>query len=109
MNAPERQNAILDVLCRERQEALKNLAERFCVCRNTIQRDIEVLSCTCPIKTVRGKYGGGVYMEKWYQPHRNCLSNEQMALLRRLLADLTGKDKQILQSVLSQFGPGSLL
>lgn len=109
MNAAERQSAILDVLCRERKETLKNLAERFCVCRNTIQRDIEVLSCTYPIKTVRGKYGGGIYLENWYQPDRKYLSTEQVSLLHRLLVTLTGRDRQVMQSILTQFGSGSLL
>ncbi len=105
----ERQNAILGVLCQKRHETLDCLSETFGVSRSTIRRDVETLSCSYPVKTVRGKYGGGVYLESWFQPNRKCLSTEQTALLRRLLATLAGKDRQLLQSILTQFGPGGSL
>ncbi len=109
MNISERQNAILEVLCQKRHETLDCLAETFGVSKSTIRRDVETLSCTYPIKTVRGKYGGGVYLESWFQPNRKRLSPEQTSLLNRLLAVLTGNDRQIMQSILTQFGPGGLL
>ncbi len=109
MNILERQNAILEVLCRKRHETLDRLAETFAVSKSTIRRDVEALSCTYPIKTVRGKYGGGVYLESWYQPNRRYLSTEQASLLYGLLDRLAGKDRQVMQSILTQFGSGGLL
>ena len=109
MNILERQNAILEVLCQKRHETLDCLAETFGVSKSTIRRDVETLSCTYPVKTVRGKYGGGVYLESWYQPNRKYLTAEQASLLHRLLDHLAGKDRQVMQSILTQFGSGGLL
>lgn len=109
MNISERQIAILEVLCQKRHETLDSLAETFDVSKSTIRRDVETLSCTYPVKTVRGKYGGGIYLESWYQPNRKYLSTEQVSLLHRLLEPLAGKDRQVMQSILTQFGPGGLL
>ncbi len=96
VSTSERQHAILEVLCQKRHETLDCLAETFGVSKSTIRRDVETLSCTYPVKTVRGKYGGGVYLENWYQPDRKCLSAEQTSLLHRLLATLAGKDRQVM-------------
>ena len=109
MNAAERQSAIFQILCRERHATLEHLASAFEVSRITIQRDITALSCTYPIKTVRGRRGGGIYLEDWYHPDRKILSSQQVTLLRRLLPTLSGSDQQIMQSILTEFGPGSLL
>lgn len=109
MNAAERQSAIFQILCRERHDTLEHLASIFEVSKITIQRDITALSCTYPIKTVRGRHGGGIYLEDWYHPGRKTLSNHQTELLRRLLPTLSGVDQQIMQSILTQFGPGGLL
>lgn len=109
MNAAERQDAIFQILCRERYATLEHLAIKFEVSRITIQRDITALSCTYPIKTVRGRYGGGVYLEGWYHPNRGSLTNQQRALLHKLLPTLSGTDQQIMQSILTQFGSGGRL
>jgi len=109
MNTMERQNAILEILCRDRHTTLGHLASTFHVSRITIQRDITALSCTYPIKTVRGQHGGGVYLEEWYHPNRKYLSHPQTALLHKLLPSLSGADQKIMQSILTQFGPGGLL
>lgn len=109
MNAAERQSAIFQILCRERHETLEHLASTFEVSRITIQRDITALSCTYPIKTVRGRHSGGVYLEDWYQPNRKILSSQQLTLLRKLLPTLSEPDQLTMQSILAQFGPDSLL
>ena len=57
MRPNERRAAILDALCIRRQDTIANLAEEFGVNEKTIRRDIEELSCSYPIETVRGRYG----------------------------------------------------
>ncbi len=109
MNISERQNAILEVLCQKRHETLDCLAETFGVSKRTIRRDVDTLSCTNPIKTVQGHHGGGIYVEDWFQLNRRSLSKQQVTLLQRLLPSLTGVDKQVMQSILTQFGSGGLL
>ena len=51
MNALERRQMILELLCERRHEKMINLAFEFGVSRRTICRDIEVLSLSYPIYT----------------------------------------------------------
>ncbi len=66
MSANERRKQILDLLCQRRRDTVQNLATEFGVCERTIRRDIEELTLTYPLETVRGRYGGGVKMADWY-------------------------------------------
>ena len=56
----ERRMEIIKVLCKRRSETMENLAEEFGVTSRTIRNDIDYLSLSYPIETVRGRYGGGV-------------------------------------------------
>lgn len=105
MNAIERKGAILDVLYRQRRTTTAELAEMFEVTERTIRNDITDLSCSYPIRTVRGRYGGGICLEDWYQPHFKSLSSKQLQLLKKLQASLRGDDLAVLNSILAQFGP----
>lgn len=105
MNAIERKSAILDVLCRQRHTTTAELAEMFEVTERTIRNDITDLSCSYPIRTVRGRYGGGICLENWYQPHLKSLSSRQVQLLKKLQPTLCGDDLAVLNSILAQFGP----
>ena len=71
MNSAERQQAIANVLIHRRQETVANLMSEFGVSRSTILRDIATLTCSLPIETVRGRYGGGVKLADDYRPHRS--------------------------------------
>lgn len=57
----ERRQAIIDILCKRRYETIDNLAFEFSVSRRTIRRDIELLSISFPLYTIRG-VGGGVHI-----------------------------------------------
>ena len=91
MTATERREAILDVLSQRRHDQVKNLAVEFGVTERTIRTDIEILSCSYPIETVRGRYGGGVRVADWYHRDRKTLSPEQVDLLKRLAPALLGR------------------
>ena len=56
----ERREAILEVLCKRRQETIDNLAQEFGVSRRTIRYDIEELSWAYPIESLPGRDGGRV-------------------------------------------------
>ena len=73
MRPNERRAAIFDALCIRRQDTVENLASEFGVSEKTIRRDIEELSCSYPIETVRGRYGGGVKVADWYHQNRKTL------------------------------------
>ena len=88
MRPNERRAAIFDALCIRRHDTVENLASEFGVSEKTIRRDIEELSCSYPIETVRGRYGGGVKVADWYHQNRKTLSPEQAELLKRLAPSL---------------------
>lgn len=103
MNPSERRNSIIEILCVRRFETIANLAQRLDVSVRTICRDIVVLSCTYPIETVRGRYGGGVKMAEWYHSGRTMLTAPQKALLLKLRPTLSGLDLEVMDSILAQF------
>jgi predicted DNA-binding transcriptional regulator YafY len=107
MSPNERRSAIFDALCIRRQDTVSNLAEEFKVSEKTIRRDIEELSCSYPIETVRGRYGGGVKVLDWYRPSHKTLSPEQAALLMKLAPGLEGHDLDVMNSIITQFAPYS--
>lgn len=104
VNQTERQQQIVDILTQKGTVVtMQSLAEHFNVSIRTIRRDIDELICTLPIQTIRGRYGGGVCFEPWYNPIRTKLSPEQAALLKKMVPTLEGDDLRVLNSILHQF------
>ena len=102
MGPQERRSAILDLLCRSRHETAASLAAAFGVSERTIRNDLVALSCSYPVETVRGRYGG-IRVASWFHRERRTLSRPQEALLRKLRQTLTGEDLQVMNSILAQF------
>ena len=103
MTPTERRQRLLEVLCIRRQDTCDNLAHEFHVANSTIRRDLEILTCSYPIETVRGRYGGGVKVAEGYYRYRKTLTSKQAALLQRLRDQLDGDDLIVLNSILLQF------
>lgn len=99
----DRQKQIVDLLCQRRSDTVQNLAAELGVCERTIRRDIEELTLTHPLETVRGRYGGGVRMADWYFQDRPKLSPKQTALLKRLAVGLHGEDLDEMNQILARF------
>ena len=51
----DRQQQLISLLCQRRSDSIQNLAMELGVCERTIRRDIEELTLTYPIETVRGR------------------------------------------------------
>ena len=102
MRINDRQQQIINLLCR-RSDTVQNLAAELGVCERTIRRDIEELTLTHPLETVRGRYGGGVKMADWYFRDRPKLSPKQTALLKRLAVGLHGEDLDEMNHILARF------
>lgn len=102
MTANERRRQILEKLCARRYDTRENLAVEFDVSERTIERDILTLSLEYPIYTVQGN-GGGIYVEDWYKLDGKYLSDEQSELLEALLVQLSGKQAEVMQSILKDF------
>ena len=105
MSPNERRNNIYAELRAQRHLTIDYLAEKYSVNEKTIRRDIDELTLTYPIETVRGRYGGGVKLSDWYHPTRTTLCPEQVALLKKLAPSLEGDDLIIMNSIISQFAP----
>lgn len=103
MRANERRAAILEILCRRREETMQNLADEFHVTRRTILSDIDELTLSYPIQTTRGRFGGGVKVADGYYIGRKYLKPSQLQLLQRLAGSLTGSDLSVMNSILSDF------
>jgi len=78
MSLSERRQRLLEVLCLRRHDTYDNLAHEFNVSKMTIRRDITALTCSYPIETVRGRYGGGVRVKTDYLPYRKTLNAKQV-------------------------------
>lgn len=103
MTPSERREAILNVLCKRRQDTVHNLAHEFGVSVRTIKYDIEELTLAHPIETVRGRYGGGVKVADGYYVGRKYLKPSQQELLKKLSEQLSGNDLEVMNSILRDF------
>ena len=103
MTPSERREAILNVLCKRRQDTIANLAHEFDVSVRTIKYDIEELTLAHPIETIRGRYGGGVKVADGYYIGRKYLKPNQQELLKRLSEQLTDEDKAVMDSIFRDF------
>lgn len=103
MTPSERREAILNVLCKRRQETVQNLAYEFGVSVRTIKYDIEELTLAHPIETVRGRYGGGVKVADGYYVGRKYLKPSQQELLKKLAEQLSDEDKAVMDSIFHDF------
>lgn len=84
---------------------MKELAEAHGVTTRTIRFDVEHLSLTHPIETVRGRYSGCVKLSDWYEPTTSPLNTLQMDFLTNLLKRLEGMDADMLCSIISSLTP----
>lgn len=103
MDAVERRQQILELLCQRRKDTMQNLAAELGVSERTIRRDVEILTRSYPLETVCGRYGDGVRVADWYHLDRQRMSPKQTALLRRLAADLRGEDLEVMEQILLKF------
>lgn len=103
MGPNERRMEIMEVLCQRRHDTMKNLAFEFGVTERTIRNDINILSLSYPLETIRGRYGGGVSVMDGFYMNRKYLKADQKKLLERLSTSLSGEDLSIMNSILKEF------
>ena len=102
MSLSERRQRLLEVLCLRRHDTYDH---EFNVSKMTIRRDVTALTCSYPMETVRGRYGGGVRVKDEYLPYRKTLNAKQVTLLIRLSAQLDGDDLATISSIIFQLAP----
>lgn len=101
-NTSERRQMILEYLLEHRETTRFELSNHFNVSLRTIERDILILSCSYPIFTIQGG-GGGIKIADGYRLGMKYLSESQAALLEQLSETLSGKDLEIMQSIIKIF------
>lgn len=102
-NATERRQLILEFLSDRRQTTINELATEFDVSPRTIRYDIDILTCSAPIETVTGRYGGGIRVADGWYLSRRYLHDDQEALLRKLMDGLQPDEQQTMQRILTAF------
>ena len=102
ISAVDRRITMLEYLCKKRHVKRTELINEFGVSKNTIDRDLIVLSCTYPIYTTQGN-GGGVHVTDGYYIGREYLKSSQAELLKKLARTLEGVDKQTMRDILDNF------
>ena len=98
----ERRQLILEKLSERRYDTIDNLSFEFGVSRRTMRYDLEVLSCSYPILTVKG-HKGGVYIDEGFRLGKKYLTSKQTALLEKLALTLEGEDLLIINQILLTF------
>ncbi len=103
MNPWERRQKLLEVLCLRRHDTAENLAHEFNVTRETILRDVVILTCSYPVETVKGSHGGGIQVAEWFRLGRRKLNFDEITFLRRLAEQLDGPDREKLNRIIILF------
>lgn len=99
VGANERRMAIWHTLCYRRHVTISYLAAEYKVSRSTIRDDVDILSLSYPIVSVRG-HGGGIKVADWYQPKSMLLTPVQMDLLLKISKQLSGDEARIMSSII---------
>lgn len=79
------------------------IVSKYKVSVRTIYYDVQILSLSYPIETVRGRYHGGIKIPDWYKPNPNVYTPAQLELLMKLKENLTGNDLVVMNSIIEQF------
>lgn len=82
---------------------MNNLAFEFGVSIRTIRNDVDSLSLSYPLETIRGRYGGGVKVADGFYINRKYLKPGQQELLERLSPQLSSDDLAVMNSILKDF------
>lgn len=98
----ERRMEILAILLNQKMISRLELARRFSVSNDAINRDIVTLSRYAPICSKMGRYGG-IYILDEYNAKKVYLSRDEEYLLEKLLQYLSGKEYRLLKNVLYKF------
>ncbi len=101
-NTTERRQLILEYISDHRTATMQEIAYEFSISLHTVQRDIQILSCSYPIITCQGNGGGVRVMDGWYISRR-YLHDDQEALLRSILPKLQPEDQKKMEDILSAF------
>ena len=98
----DRRHKMVEYLSARRKVTYQELAEEYGITWRTAKRDIEILTLSVPLETIRGNGGGVRVMDGWHS-NRLYMNEDQKLLLIELREGLSGKDLKIMDSILTDF------
>ena len=99
----ERRAEIMRILESGRRETMANFAFHFGVSTRTIGYDIDFLTATHHIETVRGR-GGCVKLTEGYRTYQNTLSQEQQETLIEIIPLISERQAAVIKGLLLAHG-----
>ncbi|MEG0051405.1 MAG: DeoR family transcriptional regulator [Terrisporobacter sp.] len=99
----ERRMKIISYICKRRYVTMDELGQEFGVTTRTIRSDLKDLSESYPIKTIRGRYGGGVTIHENFHLDKNYLNTDEIDILKKLKSYISTNDSVIIDSILNKF------
>lgn len=102
MQAFERRRKIIRTLYYRKSVTCETLAQELGVTVRTIYMDIDALTYSYPIETVRGRYGCVRLSDEYIRQHK-VLRSDQAELVDRIRSQLKKRDLIIFDSIFSQF------
>ena len=98
----ERRTRIVEFLSQVKSTTRIELATRFEVSVETINRDIMYISKIAPIYTKQGN-GGGVYILPEYKSYKNYLTETEEKLLCCLIEKVSKEERRLLCEIIIKF------
>lgn len=99
----ERRIEMLFLITNCRKTTITELSYYFNVSKVTVFRDIEFLSRYAPIYTKQGMYGGIYVFDEYRKKLLLPLSDDEEKLLKKLSANLDGKELHLLNTIISKY------
>ncbi len=103
-HAFRRRREIERMLLSGKKLTIAELMGMYSVGRKSISRDFEVIGEELPVVSRQG-YNGGYFLMDGVSKNQNLLSQEQLECLERTAGLCTEKDRNIILSVIHEFGP----
>lgn len=103
-NAYQRRREIERMLLSGKKLTLAELARRYGVSTTAIRRDFDLINAELPLVSKRGN-GGGYYLLRGPTPYQNTLSLEQLKCLKELIVSCSIEQKEVILSIMHEFGP----
>lgn len=115
MKAFERQYKILKIINEKGNVTVEHLANELEISKRTILRDITDLSGFLPIRTMQGRYGGGISFIDGYRycDYQFYMIEEQVIVLNKIIYEtrthgfckLTYHETEVIQDIMKKYSP----
>ncbi len=103
-NAFQRRREIERMLLAGKKLTVPKMMQMFGVSQTAIRRDFEIINEELPLIVKQG-YGGGYFLMEGFTKFQNSLTQEQLKCLKEMITFCSEEQKEIIQSIIREFGP----